>query len=142
MNINEIIKEEINILNESQVFQDNSLVFKETINNSEFVNYDSLSPNFDSNILESSITIHWNISFWVNEFGIENFIIGINNVEGSFVVELHDKHSDELMQKNTKDINTVQWKFNVENGNLMKGGSLYVQHAYFDFSTNICTISF
>lgn len=109
MNINEIIKEEINTLNESQVFQDNNLIFNETINNSEFVNYDTLSPNFDSNILESSITINWGISFWVNDFGIENFIINVNNVSGNFVMELHDKHSDELMQKNTKDINIVKW---------------------------------
>lgn len=143
MEINEIIIEEMNnILNESQVFQDNRLSFKETLNNSQFVNYDQLSPNFDVTIIESNINISWSISFWVNDFGIENMIVGVNGVDGNFIVELHDKHSDELKQKNTKDINIIEWKFDVKNADLIKGGTLYIQSAYFDFANNLCTINF
>lgn len=143
MNLNKIISEEFKaVLNESQVYQDNALVFNEQINNSTFNNYDAVGGAFNPDIIESNIVVNWKLSFWINKNGIENMIVDIIGVSGEFVVELYDKHSDELKQTNNKDINIVEWKFDVQNANLMKGSSLYVNSANFDFKNNLCTISF
>ena len=143
MNLDKIISEEFKgILNESQVYQDNALNFKEQINNSTFINYDVVGGAFNPNIIESNIVFNWKLSFWINEYGIENMIIDIVGLSGEFVVDLYDKHSDELKQTNNKDINIVEWKYDIQNANLMRGGSLYITSANFDFKNNLCTINF
>lgn len=143
MEISEIITSEIkSLISESQVFQDSQLEFTDRIPNVQFTNYQNLNKGFDANIMEANITANWSLSFWTNENGIENMIITINKLSGMFVVELRDKQSDEAKQRNNKDINIVDWKISVNNGILERGGSLYIQSAVFDFSTNTCSISF
>ena len=143
MNINEIIKSEyIQMLNESDTFKDNRLNFNQRIINSTFMNYESFSEEFDPEIVSSNIIVNWNLSFWINESGIENMIIEVEKLAGNFVVELRNKQTDEVEQTNDKDINLIDWKFDVENGALQVGGSLYVKTVSFDFSTKVCSVSF
>ncbi len=143
MNINEIIKSEYQqMLNESDTFKDNKLNFNQRIINSTFMNYESFSEEFDPEIVSSDIIVNWNLSFWVNESGIENMNIEVSKLSGSFSVELRNKQTDAVEQTNDKDINLIPWKFEVENGVLQVGGSLYVKTVSFDFATKVCSISF
>lgn len=138
-----LIKEELNkILNENRVYSDENLVFEEQITNVNYNNYESFSSEYDSEITESNILIKWKIGFWLNKYGIENFIINIENIEGFFTLSLQDKQSDESMQKTQKNINDFNWNFKIENASLNKGNSLYVSEISFDFKDQICTVSF
>lgn len=144
MNINSIILEEINtLLNESYVLKDDKFKFRQILTNSRFSNYDGFTSEFDTNISESSIAVNWNISFWLNESGIENLIINVDSVEGSYKVDYYNLHSDALEQETQKDIAEFNWKYFIDDEALIqKGGSLYVSSLDFDFKTNTCTVIF
>ena len=144
MKITAVINEEIKkVLNESYIMNDNKFKFKQNLNNSTFTNYENFTTEFDSKVLQSNIVVTWGISFWLNQNGIENFIIDVEKVEGIFQIELRDKHSDELKQNTEKNINEFEWKFIVtENTSLIKGGSLYVSSLDFDFKNKTCVVKF
>jgi len=139
--IKSLINEEIALLSESFIHTDDNFIFKQTITDSYFYNYDKSSDN-DLDIKESNVTVKWGIKFWLNGYGIENFIIEIDNIEGQYILEEYDKQSDELINKTAKNINEIKWNF--ENGDviLTSGGSLYVSSLQFNFENNTCTVGF
>jgi hypothetical protein len=143
MKINNIIREEIdNFLNESFVLQDDNFKFRQEIKNSSFYNFESFSNDFDVNVNESDIFISWHIGFWLNDFGVENFFVEIDGVDGTYKVVLLNKQSDEVEQENDKNIAEFPWKFKVTEANLRLGKTLYVDTLDFDFKTKICTVTF
>jgi len=144
MKISNIITDEIKkILNESYIVSDDKFKFKQKLTNSLFYNYENFTTEFDSNVTESDIVVTWEISFWLNQMGIENFIIDVENVDGTFKLQLFDKHSDELKQETDKNIGDFEWKFIInENAALIRGKSLYINDLTFDFKNKTCTVKF
>lgn len=143
MTLEKIISDEIKImLNEAYVVNDGRFKFRRQIQNSSFFNYSGFSTEFDTDIVESNITIDWSVSFWLNQAGIENLIIEINSVEGTYSLQEINKQTDALEQEISKNIADYDWKFMIGDANLQKGGSLYVSTLEFDFKTNECTIKF
>lgn len=139
--IKSIINEEIALLSESYIHSDDNFIFKQTITNSYFSNYDN-SSDYDLDIKESNILVIWRVKFWLNNFGIENFIIEVDSIEGQYVLEQYDKVSDELVNSTAKNINEIKWNFENSDVALTTNGSLYIDSLEFDFKTNTCTIKF
>jgi len=139
--IKSIINEEIALLNESFIHSDDKFIFKQAITNSYFSNYDN-SAEYDMDIKESNILVKWRIKFWLNDFGIENFIIEVDSVEGQYLLEQYDKVSDELVNSTAKNINEIQWNFENSAAALTVNGSLYINSLDFDFKTNTCIVKF
>jgi hypothetical protein len=143
MKLSNIIHEEIKkILNEAYSFENKNFQFRQEIKNSSFYNFEGFSSDFDMNILESDIFITWHIAFWLNEAGIQNFIVEADSLEGTYKLMYLNKHSDEVEQENDKDIAEFPWKFKITEANLHLGKTLYIKLLAFDFKTKICTITF
>ena len=143
MEITKIIKEEFQkILNEGYVFENDNLNFRQVIQNSSFYNYQNFSNDYDVDISESNIIVDWRIGFWLNDSGVENFIIQADRVEGTYKVVLLDKQSDEVAQENDKNIAEIPWKFEINDVVLQKGGSLYISNLEFNFADKICSVTF
>jgi hypothetical protein len=139
--IKSIINEEIALLTESYIHSDDNFIFKQTITNSSFSNYDT-SAEYDLDITESNILVKWRVKFWLNNFGIENLVIEIDGIEGQYLLEEYDKISDELVNSTAKNINDIKWNFENSDVVLTTGGSLYIDSLEFDFKTNTCTVKF
>ena len=143
MKLSNIIHEEIKkILNEAYSFENKNFQFRQEIKNSSFYNFEGFSSDFDTNILESDIFITWHIAFWLNETGVQNFIVEADSVEGTYKLMYLNKQSDEVEQENDKDIAEFPWKFKITEANLHLGKTLYIKLLAFDFKTKICTITF
>ena len=143
MKLNDIVHEEyVKLLKESYSFENENLQFRQEIKNSSFFNYEAFSNDFDVDVNESNIFISWRISFWLNDFGVENFVVEVDNVIGTYKMVLLNKQSDEVEQENEKDIAEFQWKFKVEDAVLRLGKTLYVDTLEFDFKTKICRVTF
>jgi len=139
MEIKNIIKEEILSHNERQpVFRFTGRPEKTP----SFYNFQAHSNDYDVDITEADIVVTWRVGFWLNDNGIENFMIDIESVQGNYHVELYDKQTDEIAQENDRDIKEVPWKFYVFDAPLEKGGALYVTDLSFDFETKVCNVSF
>ncbi|MFW6246978.1 MAG: hypothetical protein ACOC22_02250 [bacterium] len=138
-----IIMEELeSLLNETNDFTDENLRFQQIIQNVNYLNYDTFSTEHDSNIVDSNIAINWKIGFKLNEFGVENFIINVEKLQGWFTLSLRDKQSDETLQDSKKNITDFNWNYKIDNAALIKGGSLYVKELIFDFENNTCIVKF
>jgi hypothetical protein len=144
MSLQHIIKEEIqNYLNESYALTDDRFTFTEKLQNSYFYGFSSFSSQYDSDIVGSDINVTWKVSFWLNQMGIENFIVDVEKVEGIFYVNYTDKQTDEIVQENIqKNINDFEWKFILANPTLVKGSSLYISELEFDFKEKTCNVKF
>jgi len=143
MKINNIIREEyVKLLKEAFVLQDDNFKFHQEIKSSSFYNFETFSNDFDIDISESDIFISWRVGFWLNDFGIENFFIDIDGVNGTYKMTLLNKQSDEVEQENDKNIAEFPWKFKVMDATLHLGKTLYVDTLDFDFKTKICTVTF
>jgi hypothetical protein len=141
--ITKMVNEEIkNFLNEAAIVGDDRFKFKQRLNNSSFANYESFTSEFDSQVTGSDIVVSWGISFWTNMSGIENFIVDVEKVEGMFMLELRDIHSDAKKQETSKNIGDFQWKFVIKQADLMKGSSLYISALSFDFQNKTCSVAF
>jgi len=138
MEIKDIIKEEFQkFLNEGYVMEHDNFKFRQEIKNSGFYNYENFSNDFDVDINESDIIINWRIGFWLNDTGVENFLVQADSVEGTYKVVLLDKQTDEVSQEIDKNIAEIPWKFQILEANLKLGDTLYI-----DFKTKICAITF
>lgn len=145
MEIKDIILEEFtNFMNEAYAMKDSRLEFTQRLTNrSQFNNYQSFTGDFDGKIEESDINIFWGISFWLNDQGIENFVVEIKKVEGTYKLLLLNKQTDKQEQETVKNIDEVDWNFVIdEQTSLMKGGSLYIDSLNFDFANQICRVNF
>ena len=145
LEINQIIEQEIkHVLNETRVMEHDNFKFRQQVENPKFHNYDGFSGDYDVDITKSDIIINWNIKFWVNQSGIENFFIAVTGVEGNYLVEMYNKQSDAKEQETPKEINDVKipWKFSLGDATLIKGGSLYVDNLIFNFTTGECQVTF
>lgn len=143
MKINDIIQEELKgVLSESYVMKDERFKFKQNVRNASYYNYASFTQEFDTDITESDLWVAWSVAFWLNENGIENLNIEIENVSGQFVLEMFNKQTDKEEQKLPKEISEYPWKFIIDQASLDKGGSLYISGMDFDFETNMCTVTF
>lgn len=140
--IKSIINEELALLNESFILDNDNFMFKQIITNSIFNNYKKLSTDYDINITQSNITVYWKIKFWLNDYGIENLIVEIDKVEGSYNLEMRDFQSDELINNINKNINEISWNFQTTNVVISAGDSLYIKTVSFDFANNMCVIGF
>lgn len=143
MKINNIVNEEyVKLLKEAYSFENDNLQFRQEIKNSSFYNYEAFSNDFDVDVNESDIFINWRISFWLNDYGVENFVVEVDNVIGTYKMVLLNKQSDEVEQENEKDIAEFPWKFKIEDAVLRLGKTLYVQSLDFDFKTKVCRVTF
>jgi hypothetical protein len=143
MKLNRIIKEELNkILSESYTMEHENFKFRQEIKNSSFYNYEGFSNDFDVDVNESDILITWHIAFWLNDFGVENFIVNADSVEGTYKVIMLNKQTDEVEQETDKNIADIQWKFKIPDATMYIGKTLYVETLDFDFKTSVCTVTF
>lgn len=141
--ITKMIQEELNdMVKRSSTISDDRFKFKQRLNNSFFTGYDNFTSEFDSDITQSDIIVSWTVSFWVNQTGIQNFIVDVEDVEGTFILQLYDLHTDELKQETPKNIQDYQWKFVTEDTNLPKDGGLAIDDLTFDFQNKTCTVTF
>ena len=145
--IEQMIEQEIkNLLKEGYVMNHENFQFRQNVDNTNvnLYNYESFSGDYDVNITDSNVFVKWNIKFWLNESGVENFIVEVTGVEGMYHIEMYDKQSDKMVQETEKDINEVKspWKFLVAEATLTKGGSLYVNDLMFDFAKGECQVTF
>jgi hypothetical protein len=142
---NSIIKEEIQkfLIKESYIMAGDNFNFKQPVKKVFFYNYSSFSTEFDVDVTESNISVTWQVSFWLNDMGIENFNIDVEKVEGVYSMELYDQRTDEMKQKTQKNIADDEWKFVVdEETTLMLGKTLYVKDLEFDFKNKTCKVNF
>jgi len=143
MNVKEIINEEFkSFLTEGYVMEDDKLKFRQEFKNAGFQNFQSFSGDHDIDIIESDIIISWRIGFWLNQGGIEHFLVQGDSVEGSYKVELRNKQTDEVEQELDKNIAEESWKFQIYDATLVLNEYLYIESLDFDFKTKICTITF
>lgn len=141
--VDDVINEEVQkFLTEGYTMEHENFKFVQRMMNSSFYNYETFSTDFDVDINESDIVISWHISFGLNDFGVENFMVDIDGVTGTYMVDLLNKQTDELEQENDKDIAEFQWKFNVDDATLYLGKTLYVNTLDFDFKTKTCRVTF
>ena len=142
-NFHNVINEEIQTLvNEGYMMEHDNFKFRQEIKTSSFYNYQNFSNDFDVDINESNIIINWRIGFWLNDQGVENFIVQADSVEGMYHVELLNKQSDSVEQEMDKNIAEIPWKFQIYPIKLKTGDGLYVDYLDFDFETKICTVNF
>jgi len=143
--INKMIHEELEkMLNESFIMSDDRFKFKQRVLNSTFYNYDTFTTEFDTDITESDIIVSWTISFWLNQMGVENFVVDVEKVEGTFNMQMYDLHTDKMVQETPKNIQDFEWKFVIDNEKtmLMMGKSLYIRELDFDFKNKTCNVIF
>jgi hypothetical protein len=138
MEIKDIINEEILSHSERQPI----FGFKSAVENPTFKNYQAHSNDYDVNISESDIMVTWRVGFWLYENGIENLMIDIQDVQGTYTVKLLNKQSDELEQENQRNIAEIPWKFEIWDAPLVKGESYYIDKVIFDFETKVCVVDF
>ena len=143
MEIKDIIQEEYKqILKEGYVMEHDNFRFKQKIENPSFFHIETFSSDYDVDVIESDIYVNWRIGFWLNDMGIENFLVQADSVEGTYKVELRDKQSDEVAQEIDKNIAEIPWKFQILEATLVKGGTLYIEDLSFDFATKDCYVQF
>jgi len=143
MEIKNIIKEEFQkILKEGYVMEHDNFKFRQQMKNSSFYNYQNFSSDYDVDISESDIIVSWRIGFWLNDMGVENFLVQADGVEGTYKVVLLDKRTDEISQEIDKNIAEIPWKFQIGDATLKLGDTLYIESLDFDFETKICTVTF
>ena len=143
MNLKHIIAEELNkLITESISMEHENFKFRQNVKDSQFYNYSGFSQDFDIEINESSVNVNWHIAFWLNDLGIEDFIIVIDSVDGAYRLDMYDKQTDVMQQQTDKDIAEVKWKFNIEDAVLRINESLYIETLEFDFATNTCKVMF
>lgn len=145
MKIKDIINEEFKkILKEGYVMEHDNFKFRQQIEPAKisFYNYENFSNDFDIDISENEIFANWRIGFWLNEMGVENFLVQVDSVEGTYKVVLRDKQTDEVSQENDKNIGEIPWKFQIYDAKLKLRNSLYIESLDFDFSTKICNVTF
>lgn len=146
MNVNDIIQDEVKkVLTEGVVGGDENFTFVQPIDPSRIAlnNFQYFTDDFDVTLIDATIAITWKVGFWVNQNGIENFMLDVVGVEGMFTMELRDKQSDEVVRNEQKNINDVEWKFVVNRDvPLTIGGSFYADGLDFDFNNNVCTVKF
>lgn len=143
MKIKNIIKEELrNILKEGYVMEHDNFKFRQVIEKTSFYNFQSFSNDFDVNVTESEILINWRIGFWLNDQGVENFLVQADSVEGTYHMELKNKQSDEVEQDLDKNIGEIPWRFQVNPTTLKMGDGLYIDSLEFDFQSKICSVNF
>jgi len=63
-------------------------------------------------------------------------------VEGTYHVLLIDKQSNEIERDYNKNIEEIQWEFEIDDAELHMGKSLYIESLDFDFSTKTCSVTF
>lgn len=143
MEIKNIIKEEFQkILNEGYVMEHDNFKFHQKVERPSFYNYQNFSNDFDIDITETDIVVNWRIGFWLNDMGVENFLVQADSVEGTYKVALLDKQSDDVSQEIDKNIAETPWTFQVYDAKLKLRDSLYVESLDFDFETKVCTVTF
>jgi len=143
MDVINIIKEEhLKLLKEGYVMEHDNFKFRQEIKNISFYNYENFSNDFDIDISESNIIINWRIGFWLNDMGVENFLIQVDNAEGTYHVKLLDKQTDGVSQEMDKNISEIPWRFEIIETNLKLGGILYVESLNFDFKLKKCVVTF
>jgi len=143
MEIKSIIKEELlSLLKEGYVMEHDNLKFQQKIENPSFHNFQSFSSDYDIDVIESDIYINWRIGFWLNEMGVDKFIVQADAVQGTYKVELRDKQTDEVSQEIDKNIAEIPWKFQILDANLTLNGTLYIDNLTFDFATKVCNVEF
>lgn len=94
----------------------------------EFYNYKSFSSDYDSSIHEKDLTVSWELNIGQSN-NPENRILSISivNLEGAFIVYLSDKHSGSSKGTVVKNINDIDWKFDVDTSNYEFGSPLYIK---------------
>jgi hypothetical protein len=143
--VGDVINEEIQkfLIKESYIMAGDNFNFKQQVKNVFFYNYSSFSTDYDVDVVNSNIVLTWQVSFWLNDMGIENFIIDAQKVEGVYVMDLYDKQTDELKQQTQKNIAETEWKFVIQDDvAITLGKSLYVKDLDFDFKNQTCTVNF
>lgn len=128
-------------INESTIINDNKFKFFEDKMDVIFLNHEFTSQEYDIDINNNNISVEWDVNFWINNNGIENIIININEISGTYDVLLIDKETGDTIKNINKNINEIEWKFNVDYDGLFKNKSLYINTLVFDFKEKTCTVN-
>jgi hypothetical protein len=140
---NIIYEEYSDMIQEYESNNTNKFNFNENFDSPQFLNYDELinDPNIDIN--QSNILINWDANLWLNNSGIENFSINVNDVTGNFIIERYD-NSGTTIEEIEKNIKDFEWKIDIDDSNaiLKIGKSLYIQNVIFDFKNKTCIVVF
>ena len=143
MKINTIIGEELqHLLKEGYVMEHDNFKFRQKVEKPSFNHYQTFSNDYDVDVSEADISVTWQVAFWLNDMGIENFIVRVIDVDGTYNVKLYDKQSDELSQEDDKNIAEIPWSFQIDYATLYLGSSLYIESLDFDFETKVCGVNF
>lgn len=141
---NKIKSEVLNYINEESSFNGNKMDFSQTIESKNifFTNYNSFSKDYDSDILQKNIFVNWELRLNIKEYGIDGFSIDITKLNGGFTVQLYDKQTDELVNEIEKNINDIDWFFEVNADEYIFGERLYIKELEFDVNNKNCIVSF
>jgi len=143
MEIKDIIKEELQtILKEGYVMEHDNFKFRQMIEKISYYNFQGFSNDFETDVTESEIAVNWRIGFWLNDQGVENFLVQVDSVEGTYHVQYLHKQSSEVEQEMDKNISEVPWRFDIPQTTLRMGDGLYIESLEFDFQTKVCTVNF
>lgn len=142
-NTPDIIKEEVlKFLNESYSMEHENFKFSHQVKNVSVWNYSSFSNDMDVEVIQTNVILNWHIAFWLNQFGVENFIVTIDSVTGNYELELLDKLTGEVQQTLNKNVEEIKWNYVIEDAQMTPSGTLYVENIEFDFKSNTCTVNF
>lgn len=139
--INEEIKKFIN----ENYGSGNKFSFSQTLQGIEqlsFFNYDSFTDEYDVDIIDGVVTVKWNLIVDVRGWGVKGITIDVSEVEGTYLLNLLDKQTDEVIQETEKNIAEVDWKFVVDNFVTTIESPIYAKQMTFDFKANTCTVDF
>jgi len=143
MEINTIIGEELqHLLKEGYVMEHDNFKFRQQVIKCEFYNLESFSNDYDMEVTESDISITWQVAFYLCDMGIENFIVRVIGIDGTYHMEMRDKQSDELIQEDDKNIVEIPWSFKIDDATLYLSSSLEIESLDFNFRTKICDVNF
>ena len=128
-------------INESTIINDNKFKFFEDKMDVIFLNHEFTSQEYDVDINNNNISVEWDVNFCINNNVIENILININEISGTYDVLLIDKETGDTIKNINKNINEIEWKFNVDYDGLFKNKSLYINTLVFDFKEKTCTVN-
>lgn len=140
-----LINEEIEKFVNEDWGSGNKFSFSQTFQGIEqlsFYNYQTFSDEYDVDITDGIIVLKWNLIVNVREWGVKGFDIDISEVEGTYVLNLLDKQTDEIVQETEKNIAEIDWNFITDTDGLSFDNPVYGIEMSFDFKEQKCVVSF
>lgn len=140
-----LINEEIKKFMNENYGSGNKFSFSQTLQGVEqlsFYNYHTFSDEYDVDIVDGVIVLKWNLIVNLKEWGVNGFDIDVSGVEGTYILKLLDKQTDEIVQETEKNIAEIDWNFITDTDGLSFDNPVYAIEMSFDFNEQKCVVSF